>query len=476
MVSIIPIIIKTLLTTARSGKSHKDSTVCYFVLTMFMSFSLVLISIWCSGHFGHALYFGHNSSIIASTPSSSLLPPQIASTEKGNVYVVWVDKNYIFSTSSQDNGTTFGAPILLSDSNKLASSPQIAATEKGNVYVVWVDKNSSSGNSDIKFSSSNDSGKSFGDSKRLKGGDVLSSSPQIASTEKGNVYVVWVDKNYIFSTSSQDNGTTFGAPILLSDSNKLASSPQIASTEKGNVYVVWVDKSSSSGDGDIKFSSSNDSGKSFGDSKRLKGGDVLSSSPQIASTEKGNVYVVWVDKSSSSGDSDLKFSSSNDSGKSFDDDKRLSRNNDILSLSPQIAATEEGIVYVLRVDKNSTSGDSDVIIKVSTDRGQNFIDSVPLNEDPIEIPISSPQIVATENGYAYVVWYHHDVFFKEILYDGAILGRTVFPGNSTSLSSSPQIAATEKGNVYVLWFDKNSTDKDSILILKRIGEFFMDPN
>jgi len=319
--------------------------------------------LWTSDHFGYALYFGHNISIIDSTLSSSIIP-QIAATEKGNVYVVWVDKNNIYSSSSQDNGTKFSAPLLLSNSSKLASSPQIAATEKGNVYLVWVDKNN------------------------------------------------------IYSSSSQDNGTKFSAPLLLSDSSKLASSPQIAATEKGSVYVVWVDKNSKSGD------------------------------------------------------SDIKFRSSNDSGKSFDDDKRLSRKNDILSSSPQIAATEKGSVYVVWVDKNSTSGDSDIVIRESNVSGVNFGSNVHIEENPMGIPISSPQIAATEKGNVYVVWYKNDVQFKEILGDGIILGRTItFLGNSSAFSSSPQIAATEKGNGYVVWVDKNSTNKDNVLALKRISVF-----
>ena len=369
----MPEIFRAVVTTVRSGKLNEDSTAYHFVLTIFMLFSLVIIGVWSSGHFAHALYFGHNSSIIASS-QSPLISSQIAATEKGNVYVVWGDKNYIFSSSSQDNGTKFSVPILLSNSNKLASSPQIAATEKGDVYVVWVDKNSTGGNSDIKFRSSNDSGKSFGGAKKLQGGNIISSSPQIAATKRGDVYVVWVDKDGI------------------------------------------------------------------------------------------------------SGDTDIKFRSSNDSGRSFDNGKRLSVRNDILSSSPQVAATKEGNVYVVRVDKNSISGEIDIVIRVSTDSGQNFSNGLNLNEDPIEMPISSPQIAATENGYAYVVWYQNDVHFKEILDDGATLGRTVFPGNSTSSTSSPQIAATEKGDVYVVWVDKKSPNKDSILALKRIGEFFIAPN
>jgi hypothetical protein len=443
----------------------------YVLFAIFISLSsILLLTLWETGHFGYALYFGHNVSSINSTQSTSFFPRQIAATENGSVYLVWVNKNNIYSTSSQDNGTKFSTPILLSNGNKVASSPQIAATKNGNVYVVWVDKNSTNGDSDIKFRSSNDSGKSFHDSKKLtKQNDTLSSSPQIAATKNGNVYVVWVDKNNIYSTSSQDNGTKFSTPILLSNGNKLAS-PQIAATEKGNVYVVWVDKNR------IYSTSSQDNGTKFSPPLPLSGRSKLASSPQIAATEKGNVYVVWIDTNSTGGDSDTHFRSSNDSGNSFEDRKKLSRKNDILSSSPQIAATEKGNVYVVWIDTNSTSGDSDIHFRSSNNSGQNFSSGVTLTQNDVQTPLLSPQIAATENGNTYVVWFHNNVEFKEILGSGDILGRTILLSNNVTLSSSPQIAATENGNAYVVWAGKNTTSGGSVVILKRLSELFSHSN
>ena len=64
-------------------------------------------------------------------PSSLLLPKQIAVTEKGDVYVVWVDKNNIYFTSSHYNQTKFGAKVSLSDGNKVTSSPTNDCNRKG---------------------------------------------------------------------------------------------------------------------------------------------------------------------------------------------------------------------------------------------------------------------------------------------------------------------------------------------------------
>ena len=67
------------------------------------------------------------------------------------MYVVWVDKSRVYLRASYDNGTEFGPPKPLSSNNSIATSPQIAATEDGNAYVVWVDKNSTSGNKALYF-------------------------------------------------------------------------------------------------------------------------------------------------------------------------------------------------------------------------------------------------------------------------------------------------------------------------------------
>jgi hypothetical protein len=386
---------------------------------------------WDSTHQAYGLYFGNNFVIDSANVSSSSVEGQITSIEKGGVYVVWVDKNNIYFCSSQENGTKFSTPILLSDNNTQSSSPQIAATEKGSVYVVWVDKNNVTGDSNVIFRSSNDNGKDF---------------------------------NHSVYLSRNPNQTS------------ITSSPQIAATEKGSVYVVWVDEKKTTGDSNIELIRSNDTGKGFSNRITLRAGDHLSYSPQITATEKGDVYVVWVDKNEKTGDSDITFRSSNDSGRNFDDRKNLRSSNTLLSSSPQMTATEKGDVYVVWVDKNSTIGDSDITFRSSNDRGRDFERAINLNKGEKKLyNDSSPQIVTTAKDRVNVVWVNNHVEFKEILVQDALVGKTILLSNITAWSSFPQLTATEKGDVYVVWVDKNSTTNASLQI-KRISEYFFDRN
>jgi hypothetical protein len=281
------------------------------------------------------------------------------------------------------------------------------------------------------------------------------------------VYVVWVDGNSVYFRSSQDYGVTFGNPVLLS--SKVASSPQIAATEKGNGYVVWVDGNS------VYFRSSQDYGVSFANPVLLSNKERIASSPQIAATEKGNVYVVWADQNTASGDIDVILKRSSDSGMEFGSGDRLSRKNEILSLSPQIVGTERGNVYFVRTDKNNMTGESEIIFRSSSNNGEDFNRNIPLDRDPNDFTVSvSPEIAGTERGDVYVVWSENSIQFKEILGSGSWFSETITTGNISSVGFSPQVAATEKGDVYLLWVNQINGTESKDLLFKRISQEFLD--
>jgi hypothetical protein len=191
----------------------------------------------------YSLYFGDTISIIENINFSSPSVTQLAATENGNVYVVWVDNNILYFRSSPDHGSKFNIPIILSDNVSLtSSSPQLAATENGNVYVVWVDKKNNNstngGDTDIAFKWSKDAGNTFSSKKLTRGLNVSSLSPQLAGKENGNVYVVW-QNNFTQFKEILGYNSIFGETINLNN-NINSSYSQIAATNDGNIYVIWI--------------------------------------------------------------------------------------------------------------------------------------------------------------------------------------------------------------------------------------------
>ena len=103
--------------------------------------------------------------------------------------------------------------------------PQIA-TSGNNVYVTWDD--TISGNADIFFAVSNNNGTSFGTPINLSNNTGFSQIPQIAVIGN-NVYTTWQDTtpgntDIFVITSAQP----FGTPVNISNNPGNSENPQIA--------------------------------------------------------------------------------------------------------------------------------------------------------------------------------------------------------------------------------------------------------
>jgi hypothetical protein len=253
----------------------------------------------------------------------------------------------------------------------------------------------------------------------LKSDSGISSSPQIATSGKSNVYVVWSDTTTgngdIYFRSSTDNGTKFSSKRNLTlRNNGVSISPQIA-TSGNNVYVVWSD--STPGNSDTFFRASTNNGANFTGNKTLSRDVGSSYDPKVATSAKGTVYVVWEDntvgKNNISKSFYLYFRASINAGANFTDKQYLSRNIGQLADYSQITASGDN-AYVVWSDISSYQGIHEVFLRAITDNGTNI-------SDPIKISNSagssiSPQI-ATSGDYIYVVWQDNttgngDIYFR----------------------------------------------------------------
>src|SRR5262249_57020933 len=143
-------------------------------------------------------------------------------------------------SQSDDGGTTFSAPLNVSNDSVDSASPQVAADSAGNVFVVW---ESDTGARGILFSRSLDAGNSFSAPVMLSTNTGGSMAPQMALDPAGNINVVWEDDilsaSDITFSRSQDHGATFSAPKSLSHNVGNSNSAMIAVDLSGNINVVW---------------------------------------------------------------------------------------------------------------------------------------------------------------------------------------------------------------------------------------------
>jgi hypothetical protein len=93
-------------------------------------------------HFGHLKYF---QAINLSNSRGDSTDPEISVNNSSSVYTVWQNHainntiHDIFFRGSTDRGASFGNVINLSNNQGDSTNPDIASTNDGTAYIVWIE-------------------------------------------------------------------------------------------------------------------------------------------------------------------------------------------------------------------------------------------------------------------------------------------------------------------------------------------------
>jgi len=216
-----------------------------------------------------------------------------------------------------------------------------------------------------------------------------------------NLYVTWWGNssgNYeVMFKASDDGGKTFGEGISLSNSTNGTSVEADIATSGDNVYVTFADNRT--GFADAYIITSNDNGKTFNPAilltdntnstitnktliSQMNSYKVKPSPYELKVAAEGNsVYALatGAEKNSTTYQPDVFLRVSNDSGKTFGKDINLSLSDGITSDRIQIKAIDDK-VYVTWWDRNLDGSDTP-IMRISDDRGQTFGDKILLSSN-----------------------------------------------------------------------------------------------
>ncbi len=343
-----------------------------------------------------------------------------------NVYMLWQDSmpsgytNYdIFIKSSNDNGTTFGSPVNLSNNSGFSEHPQIAAYDN-NVYAIWADD--TSGNREVLFTRSGDNGTSFDKIKNLSNNTSDSFNQEIA-VFGDTVYVVWLDQGddegdetNILLKASGDGGETFGRTVnIISNNANQETFPKVAASED-SVYIAWntaddeLDERDSEG---LFFVRSLDGGNTFDNIIKLNHENDFGEL-QIAAFDE-TVYVVSGGLHSVDVNGVI-FTKSTDGGRSFSEPVTIDENGRFVNpLNVEVGAYDEQFSYVAA--QVSVSGNEEILLLEMT--GNNSTKVLNLSNNP---KISECPSIAMEGDNIYVVWEDMTPGNHEILYAKGVRG------------------------------------------------------
>jgi hypothetical protein len=208
----------------------------------------------------------------------------------------------------------------------------------------------------------------------------------------------------------------------------------------------------------------------------------IEDAPMAASGE--NVYVVWW--SNRTGQFEVMFRASHDSGRTFEDKINLSNTPEGASLQATIAASGDNNVIVTWLDNQT--GSVETYVTTSTDRGQTFSPPMIINgtkADPRQLNFLSErdfqidffeeaeektQIAASGNN-VYVVSWDRDPGNWDIFFSRSTNGGVTFE-NAMNLSENPEthsddaLMIADGENVYVTWWERATQEQPHVPVMK----------
>lgn len=369
---------------------------------------------------------------------------------------------YTIAGETRDSNSV---PSIFENATNLTNNPmdsvygQVAAWDN-NVYMLWQDSVPPGyANYDIFIKTSNDNGTTFGTTVNLSNNPGFSEHPQIA-TYGDNVYAIWADDSSgnreVIFTRSLDKGISFENISTLSNSTNISDSfNQEIAVFGDDVYVVWLDRGEN-GDTNILFRASDDGGTTFGNTVNISNNANEETFPKVAAYE-GNVYIAWnmIDETIVDiGDSEnqgLFFVTSLDGGNNFGDIMTLNQENDFGEL--QVGAYNE-TVYVVAGGLHTVSANG-LFFATSTDAGTSFSEPVIIDESGTFVNPLNVEVNAYDDQFSYIAAQVSVSGNEEILLiemDGNDSARVMNLSNNPKISECPSIAMAGD-NIYVVWED-----------------------
>ena len=121
-------------------------------------------------------------------------------SNKGVLWIVWVNKGFIYAQSSTDKGITFSAPVKVNSlSEQVAakgeSRPKIKLDDNGVIYLTWDLHLDKKRNSYIRFSRSSDGGQHFSEPVTVNDNieAIRHRFNSLAIGKNGEIFITWLD-------------------------------------------------------------------------------------------------------------------------------------------------------------------------------------------------------------------------------------------------------------------------------------------
>jgi hypothetical protein len=271
-------------------------------------------------------------------------------------------------------------------------------------------------------------------------------------------------RSELTDSMDQNPRVEFNETMNISNNTQDSVYGQVRSFEN-NIYVVWQESVPDLADGnyEIFFKKSNNTGKSFEREIRLSNNSGFSEHPQMAAEDE-NIYVVWADNTNVN--KQIYFRKSIDGGKSFDEQMLLSNSNSN-AFNQEISSFGKN-VHIVWLEK-VPNGPYRTMTTSSTDGGETFQKPIVLSENASALTFPK---ISTYDNHVYVTWNVEDepdadngMYFISSSDNGMTFGNISKLNTEEKDYGEPQVASA--GNqVYVIWGGSDTHLLSSLNIIK----------
>ena len=376
------------------------------------------------------------------------------------------------TNSNQQAETKNDSAIRVSNAETDAAEPSIASDKDGNIFVVFVEHNPDK-SADIYLQKFDKSEKPFGEKVRVNPEPKTAKAwfgdaPTIIIGDKNDIYIGWTAKvdtekttaTTLYLSVSRDGGKTFAAPVKVNDDSAPASHGMhsLAVGDDGKIFMAWLDERN------IKTEAKNFSGDEIGEPRKnvvTNGFNFVKAHHNSNQNSSNKTEETKPEKEMShenaEPNSEVFFASSNDGGKTFSKNIKLS-SEVCPCCKTNLAVDKNGKIYA---SWRQVVGDNfrHIAVATSENSGASFSKYTIVSDDQWQLnacPVSGSPIYSDATANPTMFWFTAGKSGKTGLYsaksnDG---GKTFQPRESVfegTIKGTPKIFATEKNDLGIVF-------------------------
>ena len=356
--------------------------------------------------------------------AKTLVGPSVQIDDQGHVALVWVEEDKdvrsVFFARSTVPGGPVGTPVAINrpDETPYWRQEAPALVVQGNdAFVTWGLTHPKSTPqqplaTELRLSRSTHGRRTFQPSVLVNDdpGVIQHTFDALHRDAEGRLHLSWIDGREgkkepgTYVARSLDQGQTITRNLKVDESTCVCCRTAVTSGPKDMVYVAWR-KIFEGNVRETVVARSTDGGSTF-EAPVIVGHDqwVFSACPHRPASMgvdgQGRLYVVWYTEGADETPA-IYIAWSDDQGRTFSEKRKLNVARNTFPDHPQIAVDQQGRVVVIWEEQAPVK--RDVVVSVSTDRGETFSAPHKVNDRKSQTPV----VAVNEQGLFVLAWMEH---------------------------------------------------------------------